>query len=143
MRQTFLMTAILGAAVVSLAGGCGPQSGAGLVQARGTITYNGQPLTQGSISFIPTGTTGGSAAGNIDSEGHYTLSTLKAGDGIAPGTYQVRIESWASPPRMDETGTHPGKPAIPERYFDLGRSGLTATVESKSEPQEINFDLLP
>lgn len=130
---------------VVLAGGCGSETGPQrkLVPVAGKVSFNGKPLTQGTISFVAAASDGISAAGEIDAAGRYQLSTHKPQDGAAPGAYKVRIESWVSPPRMDEKGTDPGKPAIPEKYFDVQKSGLTAEVKDESKPPEINFDLTP
>jgi hypothetical protein len=54
----------------------------------GTVTYNGQPLEKGVISFIPE--KGAGATGAID-KGSYTLSTGGEGDGALPGKYKVTI----------------------------------------------------
>ena len=140
MPRLLFMTVLL-----SLGGlfvGCEASGTAGLVPVSGKVTVSGKPLTQGAITFVADGS-GTTAASEIDATGKYTLSTHKPGDGVAPGSYKVRIESWATPPRMDETGTHPGKLAIAEKYLDAQRSGLTATVKDGSETQEFNFDLLP
>lgn len=128
-------------ALAGLSGGCGMQ-GSRLVPVSGKVTSSGKPLTQGAITFVADGS-GSTAAGEIDAAGQYKLSTHKPGDGVAPGSYKVRIESWETPPRMDETGTNPGKLAVPEKYLDAQLSGLTATVTAGSGPQKINFDLVP
>jgi hypothetical protein len=46
----------------------------------GTVTYNGQPLEKGMISFTPDGTKGVGATGVIE-DGSYALSTAGGGDG--------------------------------------------------------------
>src|SRR5262249_29072756 len=54
----------------------------------GTVTYNGQPLDKGAISFVPEKGTG--ATGAIEN-GSYALSTAGGGDGALPGKYKVTI----------------------------------------------------
>lgn len=137
--------AIVASACLFSASGCNDAAGPKrkLVKVTGTVQFDGKPLTQGTISFVAEGQGAVNAAGDIDGTGKYTLSTHEKGDGAPPGNYKVRIESWASPPKMDETGTDPGKAAIPEKYFDVNGSGLTATVKDGSEPQVIDFTLMP
>jgi hypothetical protein len=107
-----------------------------LTKVTGTVTYEGVPLANGSISFVSE-SGGENAAGIINAHGDYTLSTHQPGDGIAPGAYRVCISSFETLPEMKQNS---GKRAIPERYFDVRRSGLTATVENQ-RAQVINFSL--
>jgi len=113
------------------------------VPVNGKVSFGGKPLTQGTVSFVADGTNGANATGDIDATGNYTLSTSRPGDGAAPGSYKVRVESWASPPRMDEKGTDPGKRAIPEKYFDIQQSNLSAVIKDEKKVQEIDFALTP
>ncbi|SRR5579883_148575 len=117
-----------------VASGC--STGPRLTKVTGTVSYDGVPLTNGSISFVSESGRE-NAAGMIDAHGEYTLSTHRPGDGVAPGTYRVCIASFETPPEMKP---HSGKRAIPERYFDVRHSGLTATVENR-RAQVINFTL--
>lgn len=120
--------------LVLLASAC--STGPRLTKVTGTVTYEGVPLTNGSISFV-SDSGGENAAGIINARGKYTLSTHQPGDGVAPGTYQVCISSFETLPEMKQNS---GKRAIPERYFDVRRSGLTTTVENR-RAQVINFSL--
>lgn len=124
--------------------GCGDGSGSSsrkLVKVTGVVTLDGKPLSQGTISFVTEGQGAMNAAGEISSSGYYTLSTTTKGDGVPPGVYKVRIESWETPPTMDERGVNPGKSAIPDKYKDISTSGLNATINDSGRSQEFNFDL--
>ena len=124
--------------------GCGGSgSKRKLVQVSGTVTFEGKPLTSGTITFVAEGPSPVNAAGEISKSGTYTLSTERPGDGASPGTYKIRIESWASPPKMDETGVDPGKSAVPEKYNRIETSGLTATVKESPATQKVDFALVP
>jgi len=73
--------------------GCS-NNGLTLGKVRGTVRYNGQPLTAGEILFVPDeskGTTGPQALGSIGSDGTYTMSTEESGDGAIVGTHKVAI----------------------------------------------------
>ena len=115
---------------------CGCSGSSGLTRVTGTVTYEGVPLTNGSITFV-SDAGGENAAGMINAHGEYTLSTHRPGDGVAPGTYRVCISSFETPPDMRQDS---GKRAIPERYFDVQHSGLTATVKEQ-RTQVIDFPL--
>src|SRR5262249_41391766 len=84
-----------GLIAMALVFGCGADDGFGRRwPVRGTVTYNGQPLEAGRITFDPVATDGSArvAAGTIR-DGSYTLSTAGGDDGALPGKYQVAIVS--------------------------------------------------
>ncbi|UUO08039.1 hypothetical protein M4951_06910 [Blastopirellula sp. J2-11] len=64
-----------------------------------------------------------SATGKVKN-GRYELSTFRKGDGAPPGEYNVSISSWKVKPTMEARGIS----AIPERYFNPDKSGLTVTI---------------
>lgn len=144
MKLSIRLTVVLVTSAVCLSG-CGGQSGSKLkrIHVTGTVKLDGKPLPQGTISFIGNDANAVNAAAEIDASGRYSLSTQQKGDGIPAGSYKVRIESWATPPKMVATGVEPGKSAIPDRYAAIESSGLTATVEGKSKAQVIDFNLTP
>lgn len=132
---------------ISLLAGCGGVEG--MSRVNGTVTYNGQPLSQGEINFIPAspGIARGAYA-DLDDQGRYSLSTFEPGDGAYQGQYKVTITSRGPdkpiPPEkqgqmMEEDMQGTGDPLIPERYFTPMTSGLEANVESGSNV--IDFDL--
>jgi hypothetical protein len=89
---------------------------------------DGNPLTQGTVTFVPGDLLKGrEAAGKVGSDGSFTLSTDKAGDGAAEGQYSVRIDSEAGVPTG---GKGRGRLLVPEKYGDESTSGLTVTVKA-------------
>lgn len=83
------------ALIVSLVllAGCGERPR--LVPATGKITHKGQPLTAGSVIFVPD-------AGNawakdnpsslLQTDGTFTMKTFPFGDGVSPGKYKVTLD---------------------------------------------------
>lgn len=137
----------LATAAVVLAGmaaGCGGTDGPELARVTGTVSYQGTPLTKGTISFQPTDPNGNPAVGTIESDGTYSLQTTEPGDGARLGSYNVAIRSVEGEPEVPLDYIPKKKPPapkslIPEKYANPMVSGLTATVESGSNT--INFDL--
>ncbi len=106
----------------------------------GKVTYKGQPVPKGTISFQSTDPERPNATGLIMSDGTYSLQTKEPEDGAVVGDYRVAISA-----REDEVLDYiPAKPVppkrlVPQKYENPDSSGLTATVESGSN--EVNFDL--
>lgn len=129
--------------LLMLGGGCGPTAPK-TIKVKGMVTYNGEKLKQGMISFSPTSINPGEpmrpVAVNLDAEGNFTLSTFTPGDGILPGEYAVTIISYEVPPSLGAIGKEVW--AIPRKYGDPQLSGLKAVIkEDDHEPLELDFDL--
>lgn len=83
--------------VLCIASLCGCDSNElGLVPVRGTITFNGAPPpAEGRISFTPREVAPGKprrmASAEFESDGRFSASSFKPGDGLVPGTYAVRV----------------------------------------------------
>jgi hypothetical protein len=136
-------------------GGCG--GGPQLAPVTGRVTYAGKPVKEGRITFYPE--SGRMALGTI-SDGVYTLTTFRPGDGALVGSHKVAIHatrvgpsSLAAPANAEEEARLsrrggpgvrvivPGKVEwlVPEKYSEPATSGLTAEV--KRGPNDIDFDL--
>ncbi|MCE9563124.1 MAG: carboxypeptidase-like regulatory domain-containing protein [Planctomycetes bacterium] len=129
-----MLRLILIGLVALFALGCG--GAAGFTTVQGTVTYDGKPLTNGYVTILPDGE-GESASGQIGSDGRFTLTTFSPNDGVKPGKYKVRIASYLSEAKMNDPSS--GKPAIPDKYFDVAKSGLTVTIEGKSQTLDLNL----
>jgi hypothetical protein len=123
----------------------------------GNVTYKGQPVAKGVITFEPANPAppaGRHASGFIEN-GYYALSTSGQGaDGALPGEYNVVIASSSldTAQLSQKTGglLHQGQPEhvkalkgdkspIPTKYAASNTSGLKAKVENSSKT--INFEL--
>ena len=123
------------------AAGDGPERGV----VRGAVTAGGKPVPQGVIRFHPQAG-GRPATGTLASDGTYTLTTVKPGDGALLGAHRVtieakRLEEGEVPRSFDEEAkmvkegrSSKGKGKlvwlVPQRYTRIESSDLTAQVES-------------
>ncbi|WP_152049567.1 hypothetical protein [Tautonia marina] len=119
----------------------------------GNVTYNGQPVETGTITFAPVDPDSRAASGTI-SGGSYYLTTAIDGDGALPGEYRVSITSrdvnydaamsgvQGGSPKQDDVAKAfaEAKDLVPAKYSLPDTSGLTYTVESGSN-RNVDFDL--
>lgn len=149
MHRQFPLTIIILVAVFLLSAciGCGPARPQ-TVPVAGRVTYQGKPVPEGRITFLPDH--GRPAIGTIQTDGSYRLTTFQAGDGVLPGHYRVTIESMrvsrGSQPKslQDELRMGMGdvsamESLVPQIFSSPHSSTLTAEV--KKGENTINFDL--
>ena len=65
-------------------------SGDGMLPVEGTVTLDGKPLEGAAVSFVPA-EGGRPCTGQTDDQGHFTLASYVAGDGVPPGEYKVTV----------------------------------------------------
>ena len=124
-------------AASSACGKSGPPLGE-MAPVSGKVTVDGQPVTSGQVSLIPTDasiSTGGSVcAGTIDSSGNYVINT--AGKTGAPlGKYKVTVTV-----SMVPTGDSKMPSALfNAKFSDQSKTPLAFTVEAN--PQAGAYDL--
>jgi hypothetical protein len=111
----------------------------------GVVTFNGKPVSLGTVAFDPVRMEPGSqsrpATGQIGPDGAYRLATFQSNDGAMPGEYRVTVRSYANPPTIDGR-VKPLVSRIPVRYSDPTQSGLTFTVLTDGQgPLTYNIDL--
>lgn len=153
--------------LATICAGCGGSPK--LYPASGEVKYDGKPLADASILFIPQG--GRPSIGTTDASGKYTLTT-NGKPGVPAGTYSVTVSKSSSggevegsdvqmPPsdaqvseeeikkvqqQMQQQMSQMNnisrpKPAIPIKYSLPEGSGLSATVTAVK--YEFNFELTP
>jgi major membrane immunogen (membrane-anchored lipoprotein) len=139
---------------------CGTDDGLGKrYPVSGTVTYNGNPLEKGEISFVTEDLTKNFGATGIITDGSYTLSTGGNNDGAQAGKYKVTIKSKEDylakaqadfqkesgkdnqklPPHFVAKAEAEAKSLIPAGYGDPRTTTLTAEV--KAESNKFNFEL--
>jgi len=129
--------------------GCGEDDGIGERTAvRGVVTYNGQPVPGGTVSFLNDTAGGRNGGGDIGPDGSYAATTMKPGDGLVPGKYKVTVSSVevdmskvvGNPGglyRSDLIKKAPKKINVPKKFANPTTSGLA--LEVKSEP--LTYDI--
>ena len=125
---------LLGIAVLGcgLASGCGSASGVTqteLVPVKGQLTYKGQPVTKGTVTFEPEDF-GRPASGPIQPDGSFVLTTRRSGDGVVPGHHRVIVT---------DTGIKSSRDTLARKWASAAASGLTADVDA--EHAEFRLDL--
>lgn len=125
-------------AILLLAIGCnrGPETGT----VRGKVSFKGQPVKEGRLTFSNL-TEGGAAEALLNADGTYAVA-----NGVPLGEYIVEIN-----PLTVIVDTDPGKsppapvekkaPDIPHKYRQQGKTPLKAAV--KAGENEFNFELTP
>lgn len=114
---------------MSLLVGCGasaPPTGS----ISGKVTYHGQPLTIGVVTFINE-KAGSGASSELDASGSYRIAMIRT------GTYNVAI--CRRPPAPGEKMIGDGRLSIPEKYQDHQTSGLTATVKESTNTADFGL----
>lgn len=139
----------MGAVVVGIAGlvvgliGCG-KSGPETVSVTGTVTYQGKPVTNGMISFLPVDPQKGrSAMGKIDSGGRYVAMTSETLRGLLPGEYIVTVAAFKTP--IADLSPAKSAPAdnlvVPARYTDPKTSPLKLSVAASDRSKTFDITL--
>jgi len=131
--------------------GCGEDDEIGQRYAvNGVVTYNGEPVPNGSVSFSTEAPGGRSGSADIKPDGSYSATTLTPGDGLLPGKYKVAVNSVeidmkdvvgkpAGLYRTDLIKKAPKKRNVPKKYESPATSGIT--VDVKQEPVKFNITL--
>ena len=125
------MAAVALLACVLLVVGCGRGDRLETAEVAGTVTLDGEPVTQGTVLFTPE--QGRVAKGEIRPDGSFSLGTYEDDDGAIVGKHQVTVVSLdrsGLPDGRDEMADDSGpKWLIPRRYGNPAASGLTFQVE--------------
>jgi hypothetical protein len=110
-------------AILAFAGCGGPR----LATVKGTVTFNGKPVPNGTITFIHEG--GSTATGEIQPDGSYVLGTNRRGDGAQPGNYKVVIVAMEEMSnRLPEDRNPLPPPIVPDKYTSAATTDLIAEV---------------
>ena len=104
----------------------------------GTVTLDGQPLANATMSFLPDDGQLEPAFARTDQQGKYTLQQTETVGGATPGSYKVRITTY-EPPITESDPPVAGAPErVPTKYNI--KTELAATIK-KVENNVIDFPL--
>jgi hypothetical protein len=136
-RRRALALALLAVAAIPL--GCG-KSGPEMARVSGKVTYKGQPVPKGTITFVSSDPGRRNATGVLAPDGTYRLQTEEPGDGAMLGDYKVTVSAHDEPV-LDYIPAKPvpKKLLVPETYESPQASTLKATVVRGSNT--CDFDL--
>ena len=121
--------------IIAAAAGCGSDGLPGMVAIQGTVTYKGEPLTHGTVLYLPKDGSGRQARGEIQPDGRFELTTLRAGDGAQVGEYSIVVIALQPHPGEDRAAIEAAGGiiergyVIPEKYTNRDTSGLSDTVD--------------
>jgi hypothetical protein len=121
---------------IVLAGGCG---GLKRVPVKGKVTYDGKPVEEGEITFIPQSKDVGPASGSHIKDGNYECSGKGA---VLVGKCKVQITGT----RVAKVKQDPNLPFVPKDQYIPEKYNKKTTLEfdvPESGPVEKNFDLKP
>lgn len=124
---------------------CSHDEGPELAPVTGKVTYQGKPITQGTISFQPVSPDGTPATGSIGTDGTYSLQTADA-KGARLGDYRVVISARKEPETEPDTATPAlkKKPVIesqlPLKYEDIDKAQLNKKVASGRNTIDFNLE---
>jgi hypothetical protein len=134
-RRAAIVTSL--AAIVSLVG-CGGRGDVpprvSVYKTTGRVTWNGQPLTGGTVVLHPQGNTtlpnGVRTIGAVDSSGSIVFTTYETGDGAAAGdfTATVSYQPFVGDPEDGNVSSN----VLPTEYSVPGSSPLSVTVKPES-----------
>ena len=123
---------VLVGGLVSLTGGCGSGDGGALAPVSGTVTMDGKPLADATVTFDPVKTRvqwAASSEGKTDENGRYSLTLLtRPKKGAVIGRHRVSVSG------LVEVADATGKPTYTEKvpmkynasttlYFDVQPGG--------------------
>lgn len=139
-------SAMLAAFAVIVSSGCGSNSPK-TVPVTGKISYNGQPLSSGTVMLIPETADGYGATGQILEDGTFKLTSFKPNDGAAPGTYKVTVQVFPDEEAGGEELGLPGaefgvgkKPPIPLGYGDPATTKLSALINDGETELDLKLE---
>jgi hypothetical protein len=120
--------------------GCN-RSGLDLAPVEGVVTFNGAPVENAGVLFMPAA--GPFAMGTTDADGKFTLVTANHA-GALVGEHRVAISKTETLSKQYPGERYPRystKTFIPERYSTPSTSDLTATVTNDGDENNFKFEL--
>jgi len=108
----------------------------------GEVSYKGEPITSGTIEFIPVEGTGGPTVGANITEGAYDVPAAKGP--LADGTYRVKLWCVRDTGKFAPGPRYPKSTTIREDIFPPEyniESKLQVKIDPNANPNRIDFHL--
>lgn len=133
LSELLLARLSLLSAIVVLLAGCG-RSGVERISVSGTVTFRGQPVPSGIISFTPDAKKGNRGPQGVAkiADGHYTTNDHGKGSVSGPQVIEIRgYGGGGGSGRADKLPFSSGKPLFPTYYTeaDVKPGGATLDFE--------------
>ena len=127
------------AALFPLLSGCGGQEGPARVVVSGKVTFQGQPVADGQIRFVPK--PGTAAPVTIEAIKNGTYSTDTSG-GVPVGEHLVEIRAYdPNQPPPTGPGEPPRRQLLPDKYNS--KTELELKAKAGQRPITRDFELTP
>lgn len=123
-------------AALTVLPGCGSSSSVGTVPVTGKIVFNGEPVAEANVFFIPA--QGPRATGTTDASGQFSLTTASPKDGAVEGEHLILVEK--SVPTKPDDPYSPRKAVIPAWYSSPTESNLRKKV-AKGQSNDFTLEL--
>lgn len=132
--------------------GCSRSSEPDLVPVKGKVLYQGKPVPNATVMFVPKNA--GLAMGTTNDQGEFTLAT-KGRTGAVPGDHRVAVSAMEVSPKsaapeigspeylkmMSPGASKPPKSLIPEKFGKVETSGLTQKIDADASKNDLTVDL--
>jgi hypothetical protein len=143
VRMSHRLRLLSSVVLLSLLAGCGGGEFS-TASVTGKVVMNGQPVTEGVITFAPLGDgksdeVGKPASGDVGPDGTFTLSTYEDNDGAVVGRHRVMYALPLTPPEAVPAGAHGGPVQQQSPY--AGAKVLTPEVEVKSGDNNFEIEI--
>lgn len=137
--------ALLAVCSVSTIGCNGGAANKPVAKVKGKVTYNGQPVSAGTITFFPVASgksseAGLPARGVLNGDGTYELSTYGKGDGAIIGKHRVAYSAPSAETPVAPDGGHAQAPP-PSPFEGLGPKVSEVDVTKTADANTIDVEL--
>jgi len=141
------ITLPLGALAACALAGCGSPLPS-LTPVTGAVTYDGKPLEDAFVVFLPQGDTKGHGGmGKTNAAGRYEVMAAKGNGrkGLPSGEYKVvisrrRLPDGSLPPPKVPPIESGARETVPERYTKVEETPLSATIGSHAQSVDLTLD---
>jgi len=137
-NPTLVASVFLLPVILLVAGGCEPPDQR--VAVSGQVLIDGEPLTKGTIRFVPA--SGRPASCRISEDGNFRVATKslsKPGTevvGLIPGTYRIAVSATEY---LSEAEDAEVRWLVPRHYGNFQTSGLEADIQSPNESMTVEL----